>query len=872
MDHLNLSVHGVIAKNSIDFVRQVFQIYQENLTAVLLRDPDDNERKAGLQIEKIFDPLPDTGWAELQFTPRRSDHIAQISFTSGTEGKPKGILISHNNLADMVDRLNLVMQMDSSIREYIGIPVYHSFGFGRCRAVATVGGKFFIPANGFNPLEIKSMLESRQINAISAVPSLWRILFECADMFGEETREVKWIEIGSQYMSAEEKLKLKKIFPSAAIVQHYGLTEASRATFLSIHESDDPHVLESVGRTVGDTEIRSDSEGKIAIRGSVVAKQRFMEGQFQPLTDHDGWLTTGDLGEVRDGLVYYLGRADDIINCGGVKIVPDNVERELRSALNLETGIACARIKDDMRGDGVLIVYELSTKLDARVLKVAAESVLAAMKVVVGNSLHLMSVEKIPVTPTGKIQRKELTSQFEKNRAFTQAAAPISEHTEESPLSTREQELVTLWRQLLKIEHIDIHESFLDLGGDSLTAITAIVKMKRMGVPDHICRGILQGKSIAQLAADERAESTTQSVAKSANEPIQEHYKNTLNIKVVRGILVLLVIFAHWSEGFLERLPDWVQNLKPYIAPLLAFGTPGFAVMYGVTMGYSFYPLFLRTPQRVFSLTKPIFAVLAAGVLLLGSVHIGMHILETGTISHTQFAVSFYNVLTFYLLATLSLYWWFSLLKRSGSPVITALLIAVLSHLLYLVYTEPLGRIPMEGFAEFGKLLIAAKYSYFNMACGVFVGLAIGIGLTQKKLFRLGGKPAIIFSLISLAISVIYSQAANQLDMWAVWPTQMVEAWRWFFYTGACLLMLIAGNNILNHYHSMRRLGRLTLELLASIGLLAFPLFILHELVLPAKDALVHIGLSNSIGLAIAMGLFLACTAYLLKLSQKLQF
>lgn len=862
----------MIAKNSIDFVRQVFQIYQENLTAVLLRDPDDNERKAGLQIEKIFDPLPDTGWAELQFTPRRSDHIAQISFTSGTEGKPKGILISHNNLADMVDRLNLVMQMDSSIREYIGIPVYHSFGFGRCRAVATVGGKFFIPANGFNPLEIKSMLESRQINAISAVPSLWRILFECADIFGEETREVKWIEIGSQYMSAEEKLKLKKIFPSATIVQHYGLTEASRATFLSIHESDDPHVLESVGRTVGDTEIRSNSDGKIAIRGSVVAKQRFMEGQFQPLTDHDGWLTTGDLGEVRDGLVYYLGRADDIINCGGVKIVPDNVERELRSALNLETGIACARIKDDMRGDGVLIVYELSTNLDARVLKVAAESVLAAMKVVVGNSLHLMSVEKIPVTPTGKIQRKELTSQFEKNRAFTQAAAPISEQTEESPLSPREQELVTLWRQLLKIEHIDIHESFLDLGGDSLTAITAIVKMKRMGVPDHICRGILQGKSIAQLAADERAESTTQSSAKSANEPIQEHYKNTLNIKAVRGILVLLVIFAHWSEGFLERLPDWVQNLKPYIAPLLAFGTPGFAVMYGVTMGYSFYPLFLRTPQRVFSLTKPIFAVLATGVLLLGSVHIGMRILETGTITHTQFAVSFYNVLTFYLLATLSLYWWFSLLKRSGSPVITALLIAVLSHLLYLTYTEPLTRVPMEGFAEFGKLLIAAKYSYFNMACGVFVGLAIGIGLTQKEFFRLGGRASLVFAVLSLLISVIYSQAASQIDMWSVWPTRMVEGWRWFFYGGACLLMLIACDKILNRYHTMHRFCRVSLELLASVGLLAFPLFILHELVLPAKDAMVHAGLPNSAGLAIAMGLFLASTAYLLKISQKLQF
>ena len=871
MDQLSFPVHGVIAKNSIDFVRQLFQLYQQNLTAVLLRDINDDERKAGLKVENIIDPISDTGWAELKFTPQHTDQIAQISFTSGTEGKPKGILISHKNLSDMVDRLNLVMHMDASIREYIGVPVYHSFGFGRCRAVATVGGKFFIPANGFNPLEIKSMLESRQINAISAVPSLWRILFECADMFGDETREVKWIEIGSQYMSAEEKLKIKKIFPAATIVQHYGLTEASRATFLSIHETDDPLILESVGSVVGDTEIRCNAEGKIAIRGSVVAQQRFIAGQFQPLTDQEGWLTTGDLGEVREGLVYYLGRADDIINCGGVKIVPDNIERELRTALNLDTGVACARVKDDMRGDGILIAYESSAQVDARILKTATESVLAGMKVTAGGALHFMEVEKIPITPTGKIQRKELSAQFEKSRSFTHAADTHS-YEEDKQLTPREQELVALWKQLLKIEHIGIHESFLDLGGDSLTAITAIVKMKRIGVPDHICRGILQGKSIAQLAADEREEKGSTTTSDTTGVPLQAHYKNTLNIKAVRGILVLLVIFAHWSDGFLERMPDWVQALKIYFAPLLAFGTPGFAIMYGVTMGYSFYPLFLRTPKRLLSLVKPIFAVLASGVLLLGAAHIGTHLLEHGTITRTQLAVSFYNVLTFYLLATLSLYWWFSLLKRSGSPIITALLIAALSHLLYLTYAAPLRHIPMQGFTEFGKLLIAAKYSYFNMACGVFVGMAIGIGLTQRESFSLSSRPALVFSVLCVVISIVYSQAAHQMDMWMIWPTKMVEGWRWFFYTGACLLMLIICDRILNRYHIMNRLGRLTLELLASVGLLAFPLFILHELVLPAKDAMVHAGLTNGSGLAIAMSLFLVCTAYLLKVSQKLQF
>ncbi|MBD1847835.1 acyl--CoA ligase [Cyanobacteria bacterium FACHB-63] len=97
-----------------------------------------------------------------------TDDVALISFTSGTEGSPKGVILSHNNLADVVKRLNSLMQIDDSISEYIGVPVYHSFGFGRCRAVAMAGGQFFIPGNGFNPSEIGAMLKNGEINAVSA--------------------------------------------------------------------------------------------------------------------------------------------------------------------------------------------------------------------------------------------------------------------------------------------------------------------------------------------------------------------------------------------------------------------------------------------------------------------------------------------------------------------------------------------------------------------------------------------------------------------------------------------------------------------------------------------------------------------------------
>lgn len=128
------------------------------------------------------------------------------------------------------------MEMTSEIKEYVGIPVNYSFGFGRCRAISLVDGKFYVPEK-FDPLEIVRMLEADEINAISAVPSLWRVLLSFSDLITQElAKKVYWIEIGSQYMAAEEKLKLAELFPNAKIVQHYGLTEASRTTFLKIHE------------------------------------------------------------------------------------------------------------------------------------------------------------------------------------------------------------------------------------------------------------------------------------------------------------------------------------------------------------------------------------------------------------------------------------------------------------------------------------------------------------------------------------------------------------------------------------------------------------------------------------------------------------
>ena len=312
---------AVVATSSTSFVRHVFEAYRQGRVVVSLRPGMARDAVEGCAISEVVEPEQDHGWFDDAAPDLRDHGPAQITLTSGTEGRPKAMVLSHAALADTVDRLNDVMQVDESIREYVGVPVTYSFGFGRCRAVAAAGGRFFVPEGGFNPAEIGRMLAGGEINAISAVPTLWRILLQNEEAIGAHGAAVRWIEIGSQYMSRSEKERMKALFPNARIVQHYGLTEASRTTFLEVSEVEGD-ALESVGRPTGDVEVRLADDGRIRIRGPHLSMGRLVEGDLVPIVDGEGWLETADLGELRDGLLYFRGRADDVINIAGVKLSP----------------------------------------------------------------------------------------------------------------------------------------------------------------------------------------------------------------------------------------------------------------------------------------------------------------------------------------------------------------------------------------------------------------------------------------------------------------------------------------------------------------------------------------------------------------------
>ncbi|WP_128514707.1 AMP-binding protein [Tabrizicola thermarum] len=457
MDFGKLQATAVVRRNSIAFVEQLFALYAARRPLVLVSGAAQADQLPGLQIDRTIDPGDRTGWFTAQHPVILDDLPAQVSYTSGTEGLPKGILLTYRNLGYTTERIIDVMQMTSEIREYVGVPATFSFGMARYRAVSAVGGRAYMPPRGFDPMELARMLAAGEVNALSAVPTLLRILLADPAIIGNAGKALRWLEIGSQAMTADEKRQVRAMFPKARIVQHYGLTEASRSTFLVISEATDAQ-LDSVGRPVGQGEVALSADGRIRIRGPQVARSRIDADGLHDLTDAEGWLQTNDLGHLQDGYLFFDGRADDLINCGGQKVVPDQLEDRIRARLKPGLQIAVAKVPDAQRGDGILVALAGTSDQSAQV-KEAATAALAEMGIAAGSALHVMALDALPVTGTGKVQRRVLAEQFALRKVTSPPTAPArGEITDVRSLFTRE----------FPGQDVSPDDSFDSLGGDSL--------------------------------------------------------------------------------------------------------------------------------------------------------------------------------------------------------------------------------------------------------------------------------------------------------------------------------------------------------------------------------------------------------------------
>ncbi len=850
------------ALNSIDFVRQAFRCYDSGRPFAVLKEGIDPDAYPGLGATERLAVAPAHGWAQLAHRPRLSDDLAQIVFTSGTEGRPKAVCLSHRNLAVSVERLNAAMGLTAEVREYVGVPVTYSFGLGRVRAVSAAGGAFYLPER-FDPAELRRMLEAGEVNAVSAVPSLWRIVLANPAALAGAGAQVRWIEIGSQYMPRAEKEAMVRLFPNARILQHYGLTEASRTTFLDLSAAQG-EALESVGRPTGAVELRIGSEGEICIRGPHVALGLLQDdGSMRPVADAAGWLHTSDRGEIRGGDLFYLGRLDDQINVAGVKVAAEALERDIRDLVGGAGSFAIAAIPDPLRGDGVLLALAAAVGDRRALLVAAAELALRRHGIQQPGVLRVMEVAELPVTETGKIQRRALRDRHVAATApATGAAAGAAEGgaaAAAAGLGPAEQRVARAWQAVVGPIPVSAASSFYDVGGDSLSAVQLGLVMEGQFNRAAV-RATFEGRPLAEVAR--LAEATAGAAAAApAAAVLPEATVKTWAINATRGVMVLSVLLSHWGPGLFDRF-GLMAVADRWFGLLYRMGTPGFGTVFGVGLGFFMLPDYLNRRASVAKRLRSSLVLVLAGLAVTGGADLVLQAVDGRPLDGRTVAGAFYNVLAYYTLALISARLWLGFLARRQEPVLWALGLSIGSWGLWWM-ADALLPTPVDSLLEWPRLMLVAEhYSIFRVSAVVFAGLAMGYRLSRQDAAT-GARDLMVAGAFGAALSLVAG-----LD---ILGPDALSGRSGPFYGGALGAVFFASVAFLmlgGAITALRAWGRLPcpagalLRGLIVIGGLALPIYAFHRVVIPVKDILVAAGLHGGVALLIPMGIFLALLAY----------
>jgi len=261
---------------------------------------------------------------------------AYLLYTSGTTSDPKGVLISHEMIEFTTKNIISVLKYSNSDVDVLPLPLHHSFGLGCLHTSLMVSSTLVLLKNANNLEKILDCLKKYNATTLAAIPAtLTKLLnfdmHSCEDVFSS----LRLVVTNSTSIPKPTVENFKKILKNGNLSTYYGLTEASRSTFMIFEKTNGRE--ESVGKPAPAVNIKiSNAEnnsviGEIWIKGMNVIK-KYWNNPESDKNIVDGWLKTGDIGFIDDENYLFLkGRIDDLINIGGEKVIPQEIEKFLKT-------------------------------------------------------------------------------------------------------------------------------------------------------------------------------------------------------------------------------------------------------------------------------------------------------------------------------------------------------------------------------------------------------------------------------------------------------------------------------------------------------------------------------------------------------------
>jgi oxalate---CoA ligase len=370
-----------------------------------------NDATAGsftLQLEdQTVVPVKTTNGGSAQ-----TDDIALVLHTSGTTSRPKIVPLSHRNVCTSALNIGKTLALSENDRCLNVMPLFHIHGLIAAVLSSLAAGASIFCTPGFNALKFFSWMDDARPSWYTAVPTMHQTILARAPRNGEslERAELRFVRSSSAALPPQVLLHLEETF-DCRVIEAYGMTEAAhqmasnplepmdrKPGTVGIAAGPEVGIMDDNGNILGQGDT-----GEIVIRGDNVTPGYQNNDEANATGFTNGWFRTGDQGNLdAQGYLTITGRLKEIINRGGEKISPREVDEVLLDHPDIEQIVTFAMPHDKL-GEEVAAAVVLSegSETDERAIRDYASSRLADFKV----PRKVVILEEIPKGATGKVQR-----------------------------------------------------------------------------------------------------------------------------------------------------------------------------------------------------------------------------------------------------------------------------------------------------------------------------------------------------------------------------------------------------------------------------------------------------------------------------------
>lgn len=449
-----------------------------------------------------------------------SRHLAYVLYTSGSTGRPKGVMVEHASVVNLL----LAMQGKLGISAVDRVLASTTLTFdiaGPELYLPLISGAavFLLEGENTDAVALANQIDRQQVTLVQGTPVLWRMLLET----GWSGRTALKALCAGEALTAELAGRVRE-----RVGQLWNLYGPTETTIYSVGQqctAPPPRAHELIGRPLPNTRIyivdRQQRpvpvgvEGEIYIGGAGVARgylnrpdltaERFIDS---PFVAGDRLYKTGDVGRyLADGNIEFLGRNDHQVKIRGYRIELGEIEAQLARHARVREAVVLGR--EDTSGEKRLVAYytthEETEAPDAESLREHLGRALLPYMVPAAY-VHL---ERMPLTPSGKLDRKALPAP--EGDVYSRAAY-------EAPENEIETALAAIWRQLLNVERVGRHDDFFSLGGHSLLALQLIARILQTFQVEVGVQTVFQRPSVKALAEAIRQGHTASVLALEASD------------------------------------------------------------------------------------------------------------------------------------------------------------------------------------------------------------------------------------------------------------------------------------------------------------------------------------------------------------------